>query len=206
VLTHDSIGQGEDGPTHQPIEQLQSLRMIPNLTVFRPGDAIETAECWQLALENAAGPSVLALSRQDLPPFRTDVGLNKSAMGAYRVRAAIALRRLVIVATGSEVWLALEVAAVLETQGVGVDVVSMPSTILFDAQSLETQRELLPDAVLKVSIEAGTTFGWERYTGTDGLRIGIDSFGVSAPGKVAMKHFGFTADAIVPKIIAKLGS
>jgi transketolase len=204
VLTHDSIGQGEDGPTHQPIEHLQSLRMIPNLTVFRPADAIETAECWQLALENTSGPSVLALSRQDLAPVRDDVSVNLSARGAYRLKSAGSTRRVVIVATGSEVGLALDVSNALEAQGIGTDVVSMPSTQLFDAQPESERAALLPDDALTVSIEAGTTFGWERYTGTKGLRIGIDRFGASAPGKVLMAHFGFSVDAIMPKIMAKL--
>ncbi len=206
VLTHDSIGQGEDGPTHQPIEHLQSLRMIPNLTLFRPADAIETAECWQLALECKTGPSVLALSRQDLAPLRDDVAVNRCASGAYRLKAAIAARRVVIVATGSEVGLACDVAEALEAQAIGTDVISMPSTHLFDALPAGDRAALLPDDVLKVSIEAGTTFGWERYTGSDGLRIGIDSFGASAPGKVLMAHFGFSVETILPKIIAKLKS
>lgn len=206
VLTHDSIGQGEDGPTHQPIEHLQSLRMIPNLTLFRPADAIETAECWQLALANKTGPSVLALSRQDLAPVRDDVAANRSAKGAYRLKKAQAARRVVIIATGSEVGLSLGVADALEAHGIGADVVSMPSTHLFDALPADEQAALLPGDVLRVSIEAGTTFGWERYTGRDGLRIGIDRFGASAPGRVLMTHFGFSVDAIVPQIIAKLDS
>ena len=204
VLTHDSIGQGEDGPTHQPIEHLQSLRMIPNLTLFRPADAIETAECWQLALETKDGPSVLALSRQDVAPVRQDSDVNRCARGAYRLRAARAARRLVVIATGSEVGLACSVAEALEAQAIGVDVVSMPSTHVFDMQDEAYRADLLPDGALKVSLEAGTTFGWERYTGREGLRIGLDRFGASAPGKVLMAHFGFSVDTIVPKILAKL--
>jgi transketolase len=206
VLTHDSIGQGEDGPTHQPIEHLQSLRMIPNLELFRPADAIETAECWQLALARTEGPSVLALSRQDLPMVRDAVEVNLSAKGAYRLVSAKAERRVSLIATGSEVGLATDVAAALEAQGIGTDVISMPSVSRFQAQDAAYRADLLPSSgVLKVSIEAGATFGWSAITGDNGLNIGIDRFGVSAPGKVAMAHFGFSVDAIVPKILAKLG-
>ena len=206
VLTHDSIGQGEDGPTHQPVEQLQSLRMIPNLEVFRPCDAIEVAECWQLALERKTGPSVLALSRQDLEMVRTSVDDNLSAKGAYRIQAAQAVRKVVLIATGSEVALAVEVAAQLEAQGIGADVVSMPSMTRFLAQDTGYRNDILPeDGTLRVSIEAGTTFGWSDVTGANGLHIGLDRFGASAPGKVLMDYFGFSADKITPQIIAKLG-
>ncbi len=206
VLTHDSIGQGEDGPTHQPIEHLQSLRMIPNLELFRPCDAIEVAECWQLALSRTEGPSVLALSRQDLAMVRTSVDVNLSAKGAYKLVSAQAARKVVLIATGSEVSLATEVAAQLEGKGIGADVVSMPSVSRFQAQDSAYRNDILPeDGCLHVSIEAGTTFGWSEITGNDGLRIGIDRFGASAPGKVLMEHFGFSADKIVPKILAALG-
>jgi transketolase len=168
VLTHDSIGQGEDGPTHQPIEHLQSLRMIPNLTLFRPADAIETAECWQLALQNRAGPSVLALSRQDLAALRHDSDVNRSGFGAYRLRPAQRERQVVLIATGSEVGLAIAVAEALESDGIGADVVSMPSTQLFDAQPESVRHDLLPEGVLRVSIEAGTTFGWDVTLGSMG--------------------------------------
>jgi len=204
VLTHDSIGQGEDGPTHQPIEHIQSMRMIPNLTVFRPADAVETAECWQLAIAHRGGPSVLALSRQDLPQLRDSAEGNPCSKGAYRLRSAVAPRRVVLIATGSEVALAVDVAAALEEKGIGADVVSMPSTSLFDAQPDAYRADILPDDVLRVSIEAGTTFGWCRYTGSDGLQIGIDTYGASGPGKVLMTHFGFSTEAIVPRIIAKM--
>ncbi len=205
VLTHDSIGQGEDGPTHQPVEHLQSLRMIPNLEVFRPSDAIETAECWQLAIARKDGPSVLALSRQDLPTLRGDVDVNRSAKGGYRLIAAQAPRRVVLIATGSEVALAADVAAALEAQGIGADVVSMPSVSLFGAQDAAYRNDVLPDQVLRVSIEAGTTFGWSAVTGDKGLNIGIDRFGASAPGKVLMEHFGFSVDKIIPQILSALG-
>lgn len=206
VMTHDSIGLGEDGPTHQPIEHLQSLRAMPNLLVLRPADAVETAECWALALAQEGRPSLLALTRQNLPPLRHDVSENLCLKGGYRLRDASAARKVVLIATGSEVSLAIEVADKLEAAGHGADVVSMVSTELFDEQTAAYQADILPDDALIVSIEAGTTFGWERYTGRHGLRFGIDSFGASAPIEDLFKHFGLTADAIAPQILAKLGN
>jgi transketolase len=205
VLTHDSIGLGEDGPTHQPVEHVMSLRMIPNLEVFRPADIIETAECWHLALTNAHKPSVLALSRQNLPQLR-DGGDMLSGKGAYRLKAAGAARKVAIVATGSEVELAVKVREALEAEGIGTDVVSMPSMSRFLAQDAGYKAALLPAGVLKVSIEAGVTLGWERIVGTDGLIIGLDEFGASAPAEALFAHYGFSAEAIVPKIKAKLSS
>jgi transketolase len=205
VMTHDSIGVGEDGPTHQPIEHVQSLRIMPNVMVFRPADAIETAECWALAVAHGSGPSVLALSRQNLPTVRSDISSNMCAAGGYVLKSADNARKVVIVATGSEVSIALDVAAQLEAAGHGADVVSMPCTELFDSQSAAYQAGILPEDALIVSIEAGTTIGWERYTGRHGLRIGIDSFGASAPIAALYEHFGLTADKITPKIIARLG-
>ena len=206
VMTHDSIGLGEDGPTHQPIEHLQSLRAMPNLLVMRPADAVETAECWALALAQESRPSLLALTRQNLPPLRHDVTENLCAKGGYRLREASADRKVVLVATGSEVSLAVEIADKLEAASHGADVVSMVSTELFDEQDGAYQDAILPRDALIVSIEAGATFGWERYTGRDGLRFGIDSFGASAPIDDLYKHFGLTADAITPQILAKLGA
>ena len=206
VMTHDSIGLGEDGPTHQPIEHLQSLRAMPNLLVLRPADAVETAECWALALAQESRPSLLALTRQNLPPLRHDVTENLCLKGGYRLRTALAARKVVLVATGSEVSLAIDIADKLEAAGHGADVVSMVSTELFDEQPAAYQADILPDDVLTVSIEAGTTFGWERYIGRDGLRFGIDSFGASAPIDDLYAHFGLTVDAITPKILAKLGN
>ena len=206
VMTHDSIGLGEDGPTHQPIEHVQSLRLMPNMHVFRPADAIETAECWALAIKRADGPSTLALTRQGLPPLRDDVSVNLCEKGAYRLKAAEADKRVVLVATGSEVSLAMDVAAKLEAAGVGADVVSMPCAELFDGQDDAYRSDLLGGSgVLRVSIEAGTTYGWERYTGLDGLRFGIDSFGASAPIDDLFAHFGLTVDAITPQILKKIG-
>jgi len=207
VLTHDSIGLGEDGPTHQPVEHVMSLRMIPNLEVFRPADVIETAECWLLALENEKTPSVLALTRQNLAQLRTaedGLGLNASARGAYRLRSASAPRKVVIVATGSEVEIACATRDALEAQGIGTDVVSMPSMSRFFAQPASYRDALLPHDVLRVSIEAGTTFGWQAITGIAGLRFGIDTFGASAPAEVLYDHFGLTAEKIAPRIVAAL--
>jgi transketolase len=208
VMTHDSIGLGEDGPTHQPIEHVQSLRMIPNLLVMRPADAVETAECWEIALSEKTRPTVLALSRQNLPQVRTSADGNESAKGAYRLKSAEAARKVILIATGSEVSLALDCAARLEERGIGADVVSMVCTQLFDEQDGAYRADLLPDLapeqVLRVSIEAGTTFGWDRYTMTNGLRFGIDRFGASAPADQLYEKFGLTADAIVPKIVSRL--
>ncbi len=204
VMTHDSIGVGEDGPTHQPIEQIMSLRLIPHLDVYRPCDTVETAECWALAIETAERPSLLALSRQNLPQLRTDIGENWSAKGAYTLRAANAARRVILIATGSEVSLAISVADRLEEHGFGANVVSMPSWERFDAQSDSYKAQVLPAGPLRVSIEAGTTMGWERHVG-DGLRIGIDGFGASGPIDALYEHFGLTPDKITPQIIAKLG-
>jgi transketolase len=204
VMTHDSIGLGEDGPTHQPVEHLQSLRAIPNLLVMRPADTLETAECWELALRETSRPTVLALTRQNLPALRHDASENLCARGGYRLRAAKATRRVVLIATGSEVKLAVNVADALEEQGVGADVVSMVCTELFDEQPESYRADILPGDALPVSIEAGTTFGWERYTGIDGVRIGLDHFGASAPAQVLFAEFGFSVETIVPKILAKL--
>ena len=203
VLTHDSIGLGEDGPTHQPIEHVMSLRAIPNLLVFRPADVVETAECWALALEAEGTPSALALSRQNLPQLREQGGM-LSAHGGYRLKAAEAARQVVLVATGSEVEIALACAAALEAEGIGADVVSMPCTELFDAQDAAYRADILPADVLKVSIEAGVTLGWQKYVG-DGLTIGIDRFGASAPADQLYSYFGLTSEAIVPQIKARLG-
>jgi len=204
VMTHDSIGLGEDGPTHQPIEHLQSLRAMPQLFVYRPADAVETAECWALALQSEE-PSILALTRQNLRPVRTEPSSeNLSARGGYRLKAAENTRKVIFIATGSEVEIALDAAARLEEQGIGADVVSMPCTERFDTQPQNYREDVLPDVsnreILRVSIEAGTTFGWERYTGLHGLRIGIDRFGVSAPAPDAYGFFGLTADKVATRV------
>ncbi|MFN3818685.1 transketolase [Blastomonas sp.] len=206
VMTHDSIGLGEDGPTHQPVEHVMSLRMMPNLLVFRPGDAVETAECWELALQAKDTPTVLALTRQNLPQFRrVEADGNPCARGAYRIKSSGNKRQVVLIGTGSEVSLALSVADALEAAGVGADVVSMPCWSLFDAQPDSYRADLLPADVLKVSMEAGVTFGWERYVGPDGLSFGIDTFGASAPIEALFDHFGLTADKITPAVRTALG-
>jgi transketolase len=205
VMTHDSIGLGEDGPTHQPIQHLQSLRAMPQLEVYRPADAVETAESWALALQTD-GPSILALTRQNVRPLRTQAASdNLTARGAYRLKGAENPRKVIFIATGSEVEIALDAAARLEEQGIGADVISMPCTERFDAQPREYREDVLPDVsnreILRVSVEAGTTFGWERYTGLHGLRIGIDRFGVSAPAKDAYNYFGLIPDKIATRVI-----
>ncbi|PJI87493.1 transketolase [Sphingomonas koreensis] len=200
VMTHDSIGLGEDGPTHQPVEHVMSLRLIPNLEVWRPCDVVETAEAWGAAVARKDGPSLLALSRQNLPQLSSGGAAN----GGYRLQAAQAERKVVLIATGSEVEIAVAVRAELEGQGIGADVVSLPCWSRFDAQDAAYHADLLPEGVLRVSIEAGTTIGWERYTGIHGLRFGIDRFGASGPGPKLYDHFGLTAAAITPQILARL--
>ena len=204
VLTHDSIGLGEDGPTHQPVEHLLSLRAIPNLAVYRPCDAVETAEAWALALADTARPSVLALSRQNLPQLRVLAGENLTARGGYRLRTAVAARQVVFLATGSEVEIAVAAAGLLEAQGIGCDVVSMPCWEAFDRQDAAYRADVLGQGVLRVSIEAGVTLGWQRYTGTDGLNFGVDSFGASAPIAALYDHFGLKAEKITAKVAARL--
>lgn len=204
VMTHDSIGLGEDGPTHQPVEQLASLRAMPNVAVYRPADAVEVAECWELALADDTRPAILALSRQNLPLLRhdaaTDAG-NRAAAGAYRLRAATAKRQVVLVATGSEVALALAAAELLEARGIGADVVSMPCVELYLERG---DRSLLPADLLRVSIEAGSTFGWARIVGDQGLMLGLDQFGLSAPAAKLYQHFGFTAAHICAAVQQRL--
>jgi len=207
VMTHDSIGLGEDGPTHQPIEHLASLRAMPNVLVMRPCDAVETAECWAAALKQPDRPTILALSRQGMPQVRlSEAGENLSERGGYRVKSAEGPRGLVIMATGSEIGTAMDCAAAIEATGVGVDVVSMVCTELFDEQTQEYRDDILPADCVKVSIEAASTFGWQRYTGTGGMNFGIDTFGASAPASDLFVHFGLTAEAITPQILEHLNS
>jgi transketolase len=207
VMTHDSIGLGEDGPTHQPVEHIMSLRVMPNLEVWRPADAVETAESWAEALKQD-GPSVLCLSRQNLRAVRTEQAAeNLSARGGYVLRDA-ADPRVILIATGSEVEIALDVADRLADDGVAARVVSLPNWRRFEAQD-EAYREgvlpsVEPEQILRVSIEAGTTFGWERLTMAKGLRFGLDGFGASAPAKDLYDHFGLTAEKIVPEIVTAL--
>ena len=206
VMTHDSIGLGEDGPTHQPVEHLASLRAIPNLLVLRPADATETTECWQIALEHKSAPSVLALSRQGLPSLRTEfVEENICAKGAYVISHCKDKEQVTIIATGSEVEIAIAAQKKLQEKGIGAKVVSMPCTELFDAQPEKYKKEVLGKNNVKVAIEAACQFGWERYIGTDGIFVGMNGFGASAPAEDLYKYFGITADAVVEKVQKKLG-
>jgi transketolase len=205
VMTHDSIGLGEDGPTHQPVEHVAALRAIPNLAVFRPCDAVETAECWQLALESRDRPSVLALTRQNLPTLRTEHSPgNLSAKGAYVLLPATGEHRVTLLATGSEVSIAVEARDRLQQEGIGASVVSMPSWELFEEQDAAYQDEVLGKGTLRVGIEALARLGWDRYIGRDGIFIGMSGFGESAPYQKLYEHFGITADAAVAAVKAKL--
>ena len=191
VFTHDSIGLGEDGPTHQPIEQLASLRSIPNLNVFRPSDLIETFECWQLALESKNTPSVIALTRQGITPVRTKSSeKNMSSTGAYEIMRTNDNIKVTIITTGSETSLANEVGHKLATEGIYSKVVSMPCHELFDQQSEGYKNKILAETELVVSIEASETNYWKKYTGHNGLNFGINDFGKSAPYKKIYNHFG----------------
>jgi len=196
VLTHDSIGLGEDGPTHQPVEHLAALRAIPNLNVFRPADAVETAECWELALGSRKTPSALSLSRQNLPTLRTSVDVNLSARGAYVLSEADGPRDLTLLATGSEVALAMTAAKTLRDGGVRVAVVSMPSWELFDAQDTGYRVSVLGYAP-RIAVEAAIGFGWEKYIGDSGRFLGMHGFGASAPGTTTYEAFGITDKALV---------
>ena len=200
VMTHDSIGLGEDGPTHQPIEQLSNLRSIPNLNVFRPSDTTETFECWQLALESLNSPSVLALTRQKLDPVRKEFSKeNKSAYGAYEISRTNKEIELTILATGSEVNLACEVSHKLATENTHSKVISVPCQKLFDKQSSDYKAEILNETKFKISIEAATTDYWKKYIGENGLSFGIDNFGKSAPYKKIYEYFNLTSNYIAKK-------
>ena len=205
VFTHDSIGLGEDGPTHQPIEQLTSLRSIPNLNVFRPSDTIETFECWQLALESKNTPSVISLTRQGVNPIRLKNSLkNESSSGAYEVLRTGNDIRVTILATGSETSLANDVGHKLATEGIYSKIISMPCQKIFDNQSEEYKDKILGETELIVSIEASETNYWRKYTGTNGLNFGINDFGKSAPYKKIYDHFELNSESIVKKIKQKL--
>ena len=200
VMTHDSIGLGEDGPTHQPIEQLSGLRSIPNLNVFRPADRMETIECWELALKNLKTPSVLSLTRQNLDPIRKKYSsINKCSLGAYEVLRTNRNVNLTILASGSEVNLAIEASHKLAKDKIYTKVISVPCQDLFDSQSKSYKQKILGETKFKVSIEAASTDCWKKYVGTEGLTFGIDTFGKSAPYKEIYKHFGLTAENISKK-------
>ncbi|HBU14913.1 MAG TPA: transketolase, partial [Gemmobacter sp.] len=199
VMTHDSIGLGEDGPTHQPVEHLASLRAIPGLMVFRPADTVETLEAWDIAIRNRKVPSLLALSRQDVPQLRLEAGAeNRTAQGGYVIRQFGAGRDVTLIATGTEVALAVEAAEKLADQGVDVAVVSMPCWELFDAQTEAYQAEVLGTAP-RIAIEAAGKFGWTRYVASEKDVIGMPGFGASAPAERLYQEFGITAEAIVAR-------
>ena len=204
VLTHDSIGLGEDGPTHQPVEQLASLRSMPGVHVLRPADSTETAECWEIALRRADGPSMMVLSRQCLPPLRTDWAENRCARGGYVLAEADGPRQATIVASGSEVSVALAARSALALDGIQVAVVSLPCWELFALQSAETVAAVLGTAP-RLGIEAGCGFGWERWLGADGIFIGMTGYGASAPADALYRHFGITAEAAVAALRKRLG-
>jgi transketolase len=202
VMTHDSIGLGEDGPTHQPVEHLASLRVIPNLLVMRPADAVETLECWQIALESTTAPSILALSRQAVPAIRKDGSENLSAKGGYIISPA-ENPKVTIMATGTEVAIAIEAQAKLKAEGIAADVVSLPCFELFDKQP-EAYKKSVLRAKLRVGVEAALKQGWESYLGENGIFIGMEGFGASAPAPELYKQFGITADNIVKKVKERL--
>lgn len=203
VMTHDSIGLGEDGPTHQPVEHLTSLRAMPNLWVFRPADGVEMMEAYELSLARTDGPSLFSLSRQNLPTVRRDASENLTAKGGYVLEEAAGERKVTLIATGSEVAIALAARDLLQAEGVGTAVVSMPCTELFDAQDKAYKASVLGKG-LRIAVEAASPYGWERYVGLDGIVIGLPSFGASGPADKVYAHFGITADAIVKAAKAAL--
>jgi len=208
VMTHDSIGLGEDGPTHQPVEHLAALRAIPNLSVFRPCDTVETVECWQLALENRDGPSVLALTRQNLPQLRKEyVTRNLCAAGAYEIGPSIAGQaRVSIFATGSEVAIAIEAKKLLDAQGVLTRVVSVPCMELFAGQDAADRAALIGTALVNIAVEAGVRQGWDAIIGSDGVFVGMHGFGASAPYKDLYRHFGITPERVAEAALSRLGT
>ena len=204
VMTHDSIGVGEDGPTHQPVEHVGSLRMIPNLNVYRPADAIEAAECWKLAISTKTTPSVMALSRQKVPAVRDSASENLSAKGAYELVAASAPAKVTLFASGTEVSIATAARATLEAEGIPTRVVSTPCWELFEAQGKDYQAQVIGQAAVRIAVEAGVGFGWQRFIGEDGTFIGMKGFGASAPAERLYAEFGITAQAVVAAAKVKL--
>jgi transketolase len=206
VMTHDSIGLGEDGPTHQPVEHLAALRAIPNLNVYRPCDTVETVECWQLAIASAHGPSVLALTRQNLPQFRKELTVaNLCAAGAYEIAPPEGKAAVSLFATGSEVAIAIAAKRLLAERGVLARVVSVPSLDLLLAQPEVERRSIIGDAPVKVAVEAGIRQGWDAVIGADGAFVGMSSFGASAPYQELYRHFGITPEKVAEAALAKLG-
>jgi len=206
VMTHDSIGLGEDGPTHQPVEHLASLRVMPNMQVMRPADSVETVECWQLALNSHKTPSTLALTRQNLPTLRGEVtGDNLCAQGAYELQAASGVAEVAIFASGSEVEIAVRARDLLEGEGIATRVVSVPCFELFEKQPAAYKQNLIGSAPIKIAVEAGLQQGWERFIGSEGIFIGMSGFGASAPIEALYEYFGITAEAIVAAVKNKKG-
>jgi len=207
VMTHDSIGLGEDGPTHQPVEHLAALRAIPNLLVFRPCDAVETIECWQLALEARDRPSVLALTRQNLPQLRIEPGeRNRCASGAYEIAAAQGPAEVSLFASGSEVAIAVAAQKLLAAQGVAARVVSVPCFELFRERPAAERQSVLGTAPVRVGIEAALRQGWDEIIGSQGAFVGMTGFGASAPAKDLYRHFGITAEKAAEAALSKLKS
>ena len=207
VMTHDSIGLGEDGPTHQPIEQLSGLRAIPNLNVLRPADRTETIECWEIALKNSTSPSVLSLTRQNLNPIRKKYSkINRCAFGAYEVLRTNNKIKLTILASGSEVNLAINASHKLAKYKIYSKVISVPSHELFELQSKSYKNKILNESKYKISIEAASTDCWKKFVGENGMCFGIDDFGKSAPYKDVYKCFGLTTERIVNKIIKMINN
>jgi transketolase len=205
-MTHDSIGLGEDGPTHQPVEHLAALRAIPNLLVFRPCDAVETVECWELALTARERPSVLALTRQNLPPLRLGLDeANRCAAGAYEIAPADGKAQVSLFASGSEVSLAVEARKLLAERGVAARVVSVPCFELLLEAPDATRRAAIGDAPVKVAVEAGVRQGWDAIIGADGAFVGMSGFGASAPYKDLYRHFGITAETVAQAALSRLG-
>ena len=205
VMTHDSIGLGEDGPTHQPVEHLAALRAIPNLAVFRPADAVEAAECWAAALARQTGPSLMALSRQKVPALRIAAARdNLSAKGAYELQPASGKAKASLFATGTEVDIAVKARALLEAAGVPTRVVSVPCFELFEAQTARCQAKTIGEAPVRAAVEAAIRQGWDRFIGEDGLFVGMTGFGASAPAERLYDHFGITPEAVADTVKAKL--
>ena len=204
AMTHDSIGLGEDGPTHQPVEHLASLRAIPNLLVFRPADQTETLESWEMALRHKHTPSILALSRQNVPQVRKSLSQeNLVAKGAYELSPASGKAAVSIFATGSEVSIALAAQVQLEDKGINTRVVSVPCMDLFAQQSEAYRRSVIGIAPIRVGVEAAIRQGWDWIIGENGLFIGMNGFGASAPAKDLFKHFGITAEAVVESVLKR---
>jgi transketolase len=205
VLTHDSIGLGEDGPTHQPVEHLAALRAIPNLLVFRPADTVEAMEAWKIALKAKTMPSAMCLSRQKTPAVRVVASdENLTARGAYEIKAANGEAKVTLFGTGTELALALKAAETLEAEGTPTRVVSVPCFELFEQQDAAYQASVIGRGTVRVAIEAAIKQGWERFIGEDGAFIGMSSFGASAPAEILYEKFGITADAVVEAARARL--